>query len=348
MALCVTAQAQPTKRRTATQRTGAAASKTEQAKSTTPQGDGVRQFPTAPKTGEDVAWRRDVYRTLDLMEDANAPLYYPVEPVGKQMNLFTYIFRLMLAGQVPAYQFTLDGNENFDAKNRVDVKELLDRYHIYYEEKDGKISVSAQDIPGAEVTRYYVKESATFDQRTSTYQKRITALCPVLMRGADEFDSSATPYPLFWLNYDEVADYLQKLPMMASNYNNVTNMTAGDFFAMNRYSGKIYKTNNLQGRSLNSYCKDDSTMQREQQRIEDELAAFEKGIWNTQRPDTAKVDSIALASAAAKNKVKRPSGSTRRRDAPETRSTKSKESAEAAKSGKASATPRASARRERR
>lgn len=49
-------------------------------------------FPTSATMGDDVVWRRDIYRELDLNDDANAPLYYPVEPVGGQMNLFTYMF----------------------------------------------------------------------------------------------------------------------------------------------------------------------------------------------------------------------------------------------------------------
>ena len=44
-------------------------------------------FPTQKAMDEDVTWRRDIYREIDLTEDANAGLYYPVEPVGSQMNL---------------------------------------------------------------------------------------------------------------------------------------------------------------------------------------------------------------------------------------------------------------------
>mgnify|MGYP006961001021 FL=1 len=62
---------------------------------------------------EDVVWRRDIYREINLEEDANAGLYYPVEPVGSQMNLFTYIFKLMMRGDIKAYEYRLDGNEVF-------------------------------------------------------------------------------------------------------------------------------------------------------------------------------------------------------------------------------------------
>ena len=60
-------------------------------------------FPTSASMDEDVVWRRDIYREIDLNNDANAALYYPVEPVGGQMNLFTYMFKLMLSGRVRAY-----------------------------------------------------------------------------------------------------------------------------------------------------------------------------------------------------------------------------------------------------
>ena len=48
-------------------------------------------FPTQSKMDEDVVWRRDIYRELNLTEDANAALYYPVEPTDGRMNLFTYL-----------------------------------------------------------------------------------------------------------------------------------------------------------------------------------------------------------------------------------------------------------------
>ena len=90
-------------------------------------------FPTSAAMSEDVVWRRDIYRELDLNEDANAGLYYPVEPIGSQMNLFTYIFKLMMTGQVRCYEYRLDGNEVFTDSARVKPLAFLDNYHIFYE-----------------------------------------------------------------------------------------------------------------------------------------------------------------------------------------------------------------------
>ena len=281
------------------------------------------QFPVAVEVPEDVVWRRDVYRQLDLTLDKNAPLYYPVEPSAGQINLFTYLFDLLLTGKITAYQYKLDGNESFTSRDKVDVKELLERYHIYYEEQNGRPRVNASDIPSAEVSRYYIKESSYFDQRTSTFRTKVTALCPVLMRG-DDFGGEATPYPLFWLKYDDISTYLARHTMMASNYNNVTNMTAADYFSMNLYDGKIYKTNNMQGKVLANYCKTDSAMANEQKRIEKQLSDFEKHVWG--HDDSVAVDSTAAKEAVEtkKEKASRTTRNSRRASASSDDSKKAK------------------------
>ena len=339
--LAGTANAQPTKSRVAT------AAKTEQAGKSSATDRASLMFPTTAAMPEDVVWKRDIYRQLDLTKDKNAPMYYPVEPMGRQVNLFTYLFRLILTGRVNAYSYKLDGNESFDEKDKLPVKEMLERYGIYYEENNGKMTVADSDVPSAEATRYYIKESIYMDQRTGTFKTKVTALCPVLMRGADEFSSDATPYPLFWVNYDDVAPWLAKLPMMPSDLNNVTNMTADDFFTMNRYEGQIYKTNNMQGKMLHNYCPTDSDMVAEQKRIEKQLGDFEKNVWGSGfLPDTTKKDSLDAEMAAKEAKpAKKPLfGSSRTPRAKSGDTTAKKEKSE----GTASTAPRVSARRQRR
>ena len=337
--------AQPAKRRTTS---AAAATTVEQAPKPASATDRASlMFPTTSAMPDDVVWKRDIYRQLDLTKDKNAPMYYPVEPMGKQVNLFTYLFHLIRTGRVTAYTYKLDGNESFDEKDKLEVKDMLERYGIYYEENGGKLIVADSDVPSAEATRYYIKESIYLDQRTGTFTTKVTALCPVLMRGADEFSSDATPYPLFWVNYDDVAPWLAKLPMMPSDLNNVTNMTADDYFAMNRYEGKIYKTNNMQGKVLKNYCETDSAMMAEQTRIEKQINDFEHNVWgNGFLPDTTKKDSLDAEMAAKEEKsARRPSrSSSRTAKAKSDNTTAKKEKSETS----ANSAPRVSARRQRR
>ena len=305
------------------------------------------QFPTG-NTPTEVVWKRDMYRTLDLKKEKNASLYYPVEPQGENMNLFTFLFKLFINKQIPVYRYNLDGNESFTADNRVDPKELLDDYGIYYEEKNGAIIVEQSDIPSAQVLSYYIKESYYYDQRTATYNQRVTAICPVMHKASD-FSSEVTKYPMFWLNFDEIAPLLSQQKVMSSSYNNVSTMTLSDYFAKNCYEGEIYKTVNLRNLSLNQYCKDDSAVKKEQKNIEKQLKDFRENLWKVpaakEEPKdstaTAAADSTATEKPAAKEEkqVKR----TTTKKASESKAAKS-----SSKSSAGSGAPRVSVRRTRR
>ena len=261
-------------------------------------------FPTAPTMDQDVVWRRDIYRELDLNDDANAPLYYPVEPVGSQYNLFSYIFRLMLSGRITVYQYKLDGNESFTSADVVKPKAFLDNYHIYYEkDAQGRMHFDNSDIPSREVKSYYIKECSYFDQHTSTFHTQVLALCPIMTRD-DDFGDGGNKYPLFWVKYEDLAPYLAKQQIMTSNLNNAATMSMDDYFVRNQYKGKIYKTNNMLGKTLAQYCPSDSAMTKEQKKIEAELAAFEKNIWGDQAKKDS-LDSIANADKKGGKSVKR-------------------------------------------
>jgi len=274
-------------------------------------------FPTAVDLPEDVVWRRDIYREIDLTKDENAGLYYPVQPEGKQLNLFTYIFKLAQNGYVPIYEYSIanDGADVFTDEAKVEMKTLLDDRHIFYEEKDGKLKVDNSDIPSSEVTKYYLKESAYYDQANAAFHVKVMALCPVMMRD-DDFGGEATQYPLFWVRYSDLEPYLNRQTVMTSNLNNAAMMTMDDFFTLNMYRGKIYKTNNAQGKTLLQICNGDTTkLSAEQKRIEKELETFRKNIFgDPEKKDS--LDSIANANpqnikAAKKARAKARKGSVK-------------------------------------
>ena len=304
-------------------------------------------FPTAVDMPEDVVWRRDIYREIDLNQNANGGLYYPVEPIDKQLNLFTYVFKLALNGYIPVYEYRLDGNELFTDSAKVQMKTILDNFHIYYEEKDGKIRVDNSDIPSAEVKLYYLKESAYFDQANSTFHRKVLAICPVMLR-EDDFGGEAAKYPLFWVKYSDLAPYLSRQTVMTSNLNNAAMMSMEDYFTLNRYEGKIYKTNNMLGKTLAQYCPTDSALQQEQMRIEAELKAFEEKIFgDKQRKDS--LDSISrLTPADLKAARKARKGKDATVTAKSSSSSRRSKAAKAPKSSvSSSGTSRVSVRRQR-
>lgn len=301
----MTASAQPKARRNA-----AANNKTQAAQQMTQRAR--LMYPTALDMPQDVVWRRDIYRELDLNIDANAGLYYPVEPIDKQLNLFTYVFKLALNGYIPVYEYRLDGNEVFSDSAKVAMKTILDNYHIFYEENNGKIRVDNSDIPSAEVKMYYLKESAYYDQANATFRRKVISLCPVMMRD-DDFGGEASKYPLFWVKYSDLEPFLNKQTVMTSNLNNAAVMTLDDYFTMNRYEGKIYKTTNMLGRTLAQYCQNDSALKKEQMKIEGELKAFEQNIFGDQAKKDS-LDSIANLDPKAAREAQKAAKKANRRN----------------------------------
>ena len=315
-----------------------------------------RQYPGSPGLPEDVVWMREIYRTLDLTKDTNGALYYPVEPQGNKMNLFATVFRLLAQKKIPAYEYQLDGTERFQKDAEVTFRDVLDRFQIYYELKkvanrrDSVLSISNSDIPSADVLSYFVKEVWYFDQRTSTYGSVITAICPVLHR-SEEFSSEKVKLPMFWVNYKDLVPYLTQTKVSVSNFNNAANSTWDDFFTARLYKGDIYKTTNLQNRTLSQYCPTDSAMVKEQKRIEKELVDFEKTLYG--RDLIEETDSVSTTSGiktAKTNSKKRGRDNAVTTKSKSSSSSKSKSSAGKSQSvsKREAAAPKASVRRQHR
>ena len=310
----------------------------QQKQATQNQGMSMRarlMFPTAIDMPEDVVWRRDIYREIDLNSDSNAGLYFPVEPIDKQVNLFTYIFKLALNGYIPVYEYRLDGNEAFNDSARVQMKTVLDNYHIFYEEKNGKLRVENSDIPSAEVKLYYLKESAYYDQANSTFHRKVLAVCPVMLR-EDDFGGEASKYPLFWVRYADLEPFLSRQTVMTSNLNNAATMSMEDYFTLNRYEGKIYKTTNMLGKTLAQYCSNDSALAKEQKKIEAELVAFEQNIFG----DKHRKDSLDSIARLDPQQMKLAAKKARKGSSARVRKSRTKSSGSSLSSGSARVTVR--------
>ena len=323
------AQAQPKARRRQAQQ--------QQHQKTQNQGMTMRarlMFPTATEMPENVVWRRDIYREIDLNQDANAGLYYPVEPIDKQLNLFTYVFKLALNGYIPVYEYRLDGNEVLEASAKVEMKTILDNYHIFYEETDGKLKVDNSDIPSAEVRMYYLKESAYYDQANTTFHIKPQAFCPVMLR-EDDFGGDASKYPLFWVKYSDVEPFLSRQTIKTSDINDAAIMNLDDYFTLNKYKGKIYKTANRLGKTLAQIANGDTAKySAEQRRIEAELEAFRNNIFgDKQKRDS--LDSIASLDPkkAAKTEKKQRTSTPKTKTEKASRSRSSKPKSSSSSSG---------------
>ena len=119
-------------------------------------------------------------------------------------------------------------------------------------------------------------------------------------------------------------------------------MSIDDYFVRNQYKGKIYKTNNMLGKTLAQYCPSDSAMSKEQKKIEAELTAFEKNVWG----DQAKKDSLDSIAKLDKKNLKRVK-SNRRAFSTKSSSTSVKNRRQRSTSPSSTSAARVSVRRER-
>lgn len=249
---------------------------------------------------DNVVWLKEIYRWIDLTKEENAPLYYPINPIGNRMNFFTMVFKLMSEGKVKAYE-VLDGREIFTEKYEANFEEyVLKRFNILYtSEKRGTqtiYTIDESDIPSAQVTLFLIKEAWYFNQANGTFDKKILAICPMLVEEDYEFGGGSTRSTMFWLPYENIRPYIAQSPIMTSNVNNALTYTVDDFFRKNMYEGEIVKTTNLMNRTLaQQYGDSAQALKHAQDSIEAQLKFFEEQLW-------VKIDSSLITNNKKKSK----------------------------------------------
>ena len=230
----------------------------------------------------DLEYMRQIYRYLDLNKPENTPLYFPEDVIDGQENLFRLMFRLVVDGDIPAYEY-LDGREVFTDKYKVDVKEMLDRFDIYYTDGQGsaakspKFSIDESDVPTNQVNGYYVIEKWEYDNRSNRMRTRIEAICPVLTRIGD-FGGEAR-YPMFWIKFDALRPYLAQQYIFLDDDNNLARYSLDDYFNLGMYNGDIYKTHNLRNLSMMQMFPDEDDLKRAQDSIDNRLRNYGKEVW---------------------------------------------------------------------
>ena len=199
-----------------------------------------------------IAWLREIYRNIDLKKANNAALYYPTQPIGDRVNLFTLLFKLMADDKITAYNY-IGEREVFTEEQKINFEDILKKYQIMYTKQGSgdnvRYIVNENDIPSEEVSMYMVKEGWYFDVGTGSFKSQIIAICPLLVR-EDYYYGGTTNNPLCWIPYEEIRPYLSQELIMTSDYNNALTYTMDDYFSQKMYSGEIIKTTNLMNQSL--------------------------------------------------------------------------------------------------
>lgn len=219
---------------------------------------------TRPATG--LAWRRGIYRQLELTEAANTPLYAEGED-GR--SLFDLIIQLYLEGKIKGYTYGT-GRERLDAAHVLEPRDFLERFRIPYTEvaAGGKprYQVLPADLPTSQVRSYYLKEQHSLDRATTSYRREVELLCPILETVGDY---GTAPMPLFWLRYSELVPYLRQRPTALMPGGSPDAGTLEDYFTLGLYRGEIIRVEHDPLYLERAKSPEERTALR--QRLEDEL-----------------------------------------------------------------------------
>lgn len=299
--------------------------------------DRMQQFyDESTKSDADAQWMKVVYRHLDLEKGANAALYYPEDVIDGQENLFRIIMRLVASGEIPVYEY-LDGKEIFTPEYKVNVRDLLDRFHVLYTDAKGsternpKFIIEESDVPSNEVLSYYILERWEVDKRDNRMRTRVEAICPVLHRAGD-FGGEAVRYPMFWVKMDVLRPYLTQQSIFVDDDNNLARYNYDDFFQIGLYEGEIYKTRNLRNLSMMQMYPDPDDLKKAQDSIQNYLVNYEKKMWVPSREEIIAAreeqERLAAGDTIAAREVKKTSSarSSRAKRATKPKSSKVKES----------------------
>lgn len=256
----------------------------------------------------DLAYVRQIYRSLDLSKEKNTPLYFPEDVIDGQENLFRIIMRLVVEGKIPAYEY-LDGREIFSDQYKIKVGDMLDRFEIYYTQTGGngknpRYEIAEADVPTNQVLNYYIIEKWEFDRRSNRMKTRVEAICPVLNKYGDFGETNR--YPMFWVKFDALRPWLAQEYIFLSDDNNLPQYSLDDFFNMGMYDGEIYKTQNLRNLSMMQMYPDEDDLKAARDSIDRRLRSFGKDLWVPDRDEY--LAQRAAAEAAAGDTI--PSATT--------------------------------------
>lgn len=235
------------------------------------------------RTLDNILWKKTVWRMIDMREQVNFSLYYPLEESNGRVNLYLTIFRLLKEGKVNAYEY-FEEREEFTDEYKLSFPEILeeslvDIYELQIDDNGDSIYIiNDVDVNSKDVLKFFIKEVWYFDAMESCMKFKIEAIAPQLTY-FDEGLNTEAKKALYWVPFDELRPWLAKQSVVINNKNSTSFISYDDLFQKRRFVGYIYKEDNIQNRTLLDYCNTPQEVRSEQIRIENEIMNFEFDLW---------------------------------------------------------------------
>jgi gliding motility associated protien GldN len=249
----------------------------------------------------DIAWRRTVYRVIDMRDNQNHRLYFPVRPDNREYrNLFKVMLDAICDNGLTAYERGVEFMPRFDRPlTPEDLRANLQlKVESEFDENAYLIDIDAFGAPHInegnfayymrDQLKFVIQEIVFFNRHTSRMYTKIQAIAPLY--SAHPYRQEVNPAVafhtsiLFWVLFDELRPFLARQYTINTS-NEAQRLTFDDFFTLRMYNSYLLGNNNVFGRMLLDYDRvvDERRLEQfirmEQQRIETELMNFEQDLW---------------------------------------------------------------------
>lgn len=266
-------------------------------------GDFSDNVPYVYQRNADVMYYHTIWRTIDLREKMNHPLYFPQETQGTWRSLAQVIFDAVdidhpekREGEVlPIYtdEFCTMYKNREAVKSSLSETRIIDSMDLETFEIVGQKEI-VEKYQASQILTYHIKEIWFFDKKRSVLEVRILEIEP-LIQVEREIGGGGAPGPgqeetevqtikawksLGYIMYDELRPYLVKQEVYNPK-NNAQRLSLDDMLTWKReFSSFIYQEQNVyNNRQIDAYIANARDQRIESERITEKIRTFEHDLW---------------------------------------------------------------------
>jgi gliding motility associated protien GldN len=229
----------------------------------------------------DVAYKKRIWRDIDLRDKVNLPLYYPIDYASSEtrISLFQVLKKYILSGQIIAFhpkddQFLIPLQLSEVKKIFVECDSLRS---VGYDANGNEITTSVWNCDSVKVLQkvlnYRIKEDWFFDKQRSVLDVRILGLqANLYVEEKENFKD------IFWVYFPACRPFFAKHEVFNPK-NPAENRTFDDIFWKRQFNSTIVKEENVYDRELIQYLRGIDNL-LEAERIKNDLFRWEHDLWH--------------------------------------------------------------------
>jgi gliding motility associated protien GldN len=227
----------------------------------------------------DVAYKKRIWRDIDLRDKINLPLYYPLnyEASETRISLFQVLKRYAISGQIIAFsdeQFLIPLQIS-DVKTKFSKCDSIEESS--FDANGNEIITKVWNCDSLSILRnilkYRLKEDWFFDKQRSVLDVRILGIQANLY-----VEDKETFKDLFWVYYPACRPFFAKHEVFNPR-NPAENRTFEDIFWKRQFNSTIVKEENVYDRMLLEYLRGIDNL-LEAERIKNDLFKWEHDLWH--------------------------------------------------------------------